>query len=198
MYRRAEVESMIDVSGFIRKAWEIYRCDCFINDASGSLCEIVDPSNPKDPVISALREETLIIYIKANDVYEQALKKRAHSSPKPMFYNPDFITPRLANQPDDGTGVDPMTFARPLFPELLQFRKPRYEQIANNYGFTIEADQLFDTAHSDSSDPVSGRFMEKLYNMIVDQATQTPHMAENLAMYIQACEKRQSARDLNR
>jgi hypothetical protein len=198
MYRCAEISSMIDVDNFINKAWSIYQCNNFINDASGSLCEIVDSNDPNDPVIKALRGETLIIYIKANEIYEEALKKRAHSSPKPLFYNPDFITPRLAEQPDDGFGVDPVEFARPLFPELLNFRKPRYEQIANDYGFTIEADQLFDEADSEGDDPVSGRFMEKLYNMVIDQAGRAPHIADNLAMYLQACEKRKDARNLDR
>ena len=196
LYRLAEIASMIDVSGFIRKSWEIYQCDNFINDASGSLCEIVDPSDPNDPVIAALRAETLMIYIKPDVVYEEALKERAHGHPKPLFYNPEFITPRLADQPDDGAGVDPVDFARPLFPELLQFRKPRYEEMAEKYGFTIEADQLFDEANSDGSDPVSNHFMEKLYNVVIDQAERDPQSSENLAMYLQACEKRQNNRQV--
>ncbi len=195
MYRRAEIASMIDVGGFIRKAWEIYRCDNFINDASGSLCEIVKPDDPADPVIAALRKDTLIVYIKPDKIYEEALRKRAHSHPKPLFYNPDFITPRLQDEPEDGAGIDPVGFARPLFPQLVQFRRPRYEQIADKFGFTIEADQLFDEANSDVEDPVSGRFMEKLYKIVMEQSQQAPHMAENLAIYMQSCEKRQLARE---
>ncbi len=196
MYRRAEINSMLDVSRFIDKAWDIYRCNNFINDASGSLCEIVDPSNPDDPVIAALRRETLIMYIKPNTVYEEALKRRAHSHPKPLFYNPDFITPKLANQPSDGAGIDPVTFARPLFPELLTFRKPRYEEMAEKFGFVIEADQLFDEADSEDDNPVSGRFMEKLYEMIGTQVDGHSHASNNFAMYLESCEKRQTLRNL--
>lgn len=197
LYRRAEIASMIDVNRFITKAWDIYRCNNFINDASGSLCEIVEPSNPDDPVISALRHETLILYIKPNTVYEEALKKRAHSHPKPLYYNSAFITPKLADQPNDGSDVDPMTFARPLFPELLQFRRPRYEEIAKNFGFAIEADQLFDEADSDEEAPVSGRFMEKLYDRVVEQIKNNASATDNFELYLEACSKRQKSRAQN-
>lgn len=194
LYRRAEIESMIDVSRFIEKAWQIYGCDCFVNDASGSLCEIADPSDPTDPVISALRAETLILYIQPDATYEEALKERARAHPKPMFYNPAFIEPRLAAQPDDGVGIDPVAFAKPLFPELLAFRKPRYEQIASDFGFTIEARSLFDATESDDVVSCAECFVEKLYTLVTEQAENSEVAAGNLASYIQSCEKRRTNR----
>ncbi len=194
LYRLAEIESMKDVSRFIEKAWHIYGCDCFVNDASGSLCEIVDPSDPTDPVISALRAETLILYIQPDASYEEALKERARAHPKPLFYNPAFIEPRLAAQPDNGVGVDPMEFAKPLFPELLAFRKPRYQQIATDFGFTIEARSLFDAAGGKGTVPGADGFVEKLYALATEQAKHSEVAAGNLASYIQSCEKRRSDR----
>ena len=38
----AEIKSMRDVGRFLHKAWKIYSCKDFINDASGSLCEIAE------------------------------------------------------------------------------------------------------------------------------------------------------------
>lgn len=194
LYRRAEIESMIDVSRFIEKAWQIYGCDCFVNDASGSLCEIAGPADANDPVIKALREETLILYIQPDATYEEALKERARSHPKPLFYNPAFIGPRLEDQPDDGIGVDPIEFAKPLFPELLSFRKPRYWQIARDFGFTIEAHALFEAAEGEGHVSCAGGFLEKLFNLAMEQAKRSEVAAENLASYIQACEKRRAAR----
>ena len=194
LYRQAEIDSMKDVSRFIKKAWQIYGCACFVNDASGSLCEIVDPSDPSDPVIRALRAETLILYIQPDAAYEEALKERARAHPKPMFYNPAFIDPRLSEQPDDGIGVDPIEFAKPLFPELLAFRKPRYQQIARNFGFTIEAHDLFDAAQGEAAVSSADGFVEKLYILAMEQAERSEVAAGNLAAYIQACEKRRDDR----
>ncbi len=195
LYRQAEIESMKDVSRFIQKAWQIYGCDNFVNDASGSLCEIVDPDNANDPVISALRSETLILYILPDSDYEAALIERAKAHPKPLFYNPVFIEPKLADQPGSGEGVDPIAFAKPLFPELLAFRKPRYTQIANNYGFTIEANELFDEAEGEGTVPSANTFLKKLHNLVIKQSEISEVAADNLATYIQACEKRRSARN---
>ena len=120
LYRWAEIESMKDVRRFIEKSWKIYNCTNFVNDASGSLCEICEPENKNDPVIKALRDVTLIIYIKADKTHEQEIITRAKTSPKPLFYNPSFIMPRLKEMPKTGTGIDPLAFAKPLFPQLLK------------------------------------------------------------------------------
>ena len=194
LYRQAEIDSMIDVSRFIKKAWQIYGCECFVNDASGSLCEIVDISDSSDPVINALHAETLILYVQPDADYEEALIKRAKAHPKPMFYNPTFIEPCLADQPDDGVGINPIEFAKPLFPELLKFRKPRYEQITEDYGFTIEAQALFDAAEGEGTISSADSFLEKLYTLTLEQAGRSEVAADNLASYIQACEKRRHNR----
>ena len=81
LYRWAEIESMKDVKRFIEKSWNIYNCNNFVNDASGSLCEICDPENKRDPVIKALNDTTLIVYIKADKAHEQKIMARARTSP---------------------------------------------------------------------------------------------------------------------
>ena len=190
MYRRAEVESMKDAGGFVSKSWQIYQCKDFVNDASGSLCEIVDPDDPMDPVIRALSAESLILYIEPNPTYEEELKKRARSHPKPLFYNPTFIAPNLNDKPDDGVGIDPLDFARPLFPDLLEFRKPRYRAIANNCGFTIHADELFQPDEHSNTLPDAARFLDKLHATVTEQARKSETAATNLQRYLVACEGR--------
>jgi len=192
LYRRAEVQSMIDVPEFIGKSWRIYACPCFINDASGSLCEIAAPDDPEDPVIQALTGCSLILYVRADAGVEDALKERARSHPKPLFYNPAFIEPRLAEQPDDGVGVDPIAFARPLFPKLLEFRKPRYQAMAERFGVSVDAAELFGP-NADAT-PSPHDFLRTLYEAMQREAQSNPHGEETVARYIEVVERRATRR----
>ena len=197
LYRWAEVESMKDTSNFISKSWQIYGCSNFINDASGSLCEICNPDASDDPVIHALTSHTLILYILPNSSHEKDLKSRASTNPKPLFYNPKFISPKLEFQPDNGAGVDPIEFARPLFPELLEFRKPRYKTIANNFGFTILSEELFQPLDGFNPSMDSNGFLDKVYTIVRQQASETDIAMSNLEKYLTACENREKCRKQN-
>ena len=192
LYRQAEVASMQDVPDFIEKSWRIYGCDCFVNDASGSLCEIAAPDDPEDPVVKPLIDHTLLLYVRADAQAEDALKERARTHPKPLFYNPAFIGPRLADAPADGRGVDPLAFARPLFPELLEFRKPRYQAMAENFGVTMEADELFGADGGLTPDP--DRFIEALHAAVVREVDQNPRGAAIVQRYLDACGARAAIR----
>tara|TARA_R110000787_G_scaffold285461_3_gene401173 strand:+ start:54881 stop:55831 length:951 start_codon:yes stop_codon:yes gene_type:complete len=191
-YRDAEIASMQDVARFLDKAWHIYGCKDFINDASGSLCEIVDIDDPADPVISALCDTSLILYIRADAAGEAALKKRAETSPKPLFYHPAFIEKHLAGVPDDGVGVDPKDFARTLFPKLLDDRKPRYEEFAKRYGITVNVGDLFPNGKMHDGDGL----IDVLHNLLTTQAADNPVAAANADRYLKACEARARARGL--
>ena len=195
LYRRAEVATMLDVEGFISKAWTIYGCDGFINDASGSLCEIVDIEDANDPVIASLGAETLTVYIRSNPEYEAKLIARAKESPKPLFYNPAFITPRLEGMPDDGVGVDPLEFARPMFPQLIDFRRPRYERYAELYGFSLDAATLFKGIPAEDGGPGPDDFLRTIHDVLAaDIDSGRKGAAELTETYISACRKRREAR----
>jgi hypothetical protein len=194
-YRRAEVRSMLDVPRFIDKAWQIYGCKDFVNDASGSLCEIVELDDATDAVIAALSANTLILYIQADPDYEEKLKERARTHPKPLFYNPQFIAPHLEGKPEDGRGVDPLEFARPLFPDLLEFRKPRYARIAERHGFTVHSRDLFQAGTDGSTVPDRDTFIERLYANVTDQAQASAVAAANLETYLFACRERAKKRE---
>ncbi len=192
LYRQAEVHSMTDVPRFMEKGWKIYSCHNFVNDASGSLCEIADIDNTDDPVIRALRETTLILYIRASTENEETLRRRAETDPKPLFYYPDFIRPRLADQPASGTGVDPMAFSRSLFGPLLADRKPRYEKFATNHGFAVEVDRLFGEGNGTASD--SARFLDLLYEVLKASSEGSALESDKVDRYLQSCHKRVLAR----
>ena len=188
-YRDAEIASMRDVGWFLEKAWRIYECKNFINDASGSLCEIADIDDPADPVISSLRDTSLILYVRANAAGEEALKRRAQSNPKPLFYHPAFIDKHLGGQPNDGAGVGPKDFARPLFPLLLADRKPRYEGFADRYGFAVEVDDLFGGNGESGEVPSSDAFLALLYDLLKRQSTDSEVARANAERYLQVCHK---------
>lgn len=142
LHHEAEVSAMLDVPDFIRKAHDVYACSHFINDAGGSVCELDDLS-----VLDALAKNTLIIYIKATSNDENELIHRAKSSPKPLYYRESFLDEQLAIYMIEkkiayGALIDPDEFVRWVFPQLFRARIPRYDAIAEKYGYTISTDEL--------------------------------------------------------
>ena len=139
----AEIAAMNDVPEFIQKARQIYGFNHFINDAGGSLCELND-----DALLEMLAQHTVFIYIRANEEDEKRLIARAKSSPKPMYYQPEFLDEQLAiykqeNNLDYVAMIDPDEFVRWVFPRLFYARIPRYESIAQKYGYTIKTEDLY-------------------------------------------------------
>lgn len=142
LHRQAEIAAMKDVPEFIRKARGIYGYKHFINDAGGSICELDDPE-----VIDILSRHTLILYIKASEKDEQELIRRAQSDPKPLYYREAFLDEQLAAyQAEKGLEyvamIEPDDFVRWVFPRLFRARVPRYEQIAQAYGYTVTTEEL--------------------------------------------------------
>ncbi len=142
LHRQAEIATMKDVPEFIDKAHTIYGYKHFVNDAGGSLCELDDPE-----VLKLLAEHTLILYIKATEHDEQELIRRAEEDPKPLYYRAAFLDEQLAvYQRDQGYAyvaeIDPDAFVRWMFPRLFYARLPRYQAIADEYGYTITTDEL--------------------------------------------------------
>ena len=142
-FNRSEINAMLDVPAFIEKSKTIYGYDHFINDAGGSLCEIDGTE-----VFETLQEYTLILYIKANKEYEQVLIDRAKQSPKPLFFRKEFLEENLKayiseRKLDYIALIDPDDFSSWIFTQLFYSRIPRYEKIAQKYGYTISTDELF-------------------------------------------------------
>ncbi|MEM8771473.1 MAG: ATPase [Pseudomonadota bacterium] len=143
LHSEGEIAAMKDVSLFINKAKDIYGYDHFICDASGSICEIVDPEDAADPVLKALSDHCLIVYIEEDDAYAEALKDRFNAAPKPMYYNEAFLKKSWADYLEE-TGaaeadVDPDAFIRWGFAKLIERRRPRYRAIADNWGVALPA-----------------------------------------------------------
>ena len=138
LHRDAEINALRDVVEFIHKARSIYGYQNFINDAGGSICEIDDPAT-----LDLLNEHTLLVYIKSSPELEQTLIKRARTHPKPLYYQASFLDEKLALFFRDynlqtSFEVDPDDFVKWIFPHLLQHRLPRYQAIADRYGYSID------------------------------------------------------------
>ena len=148
LFNQAESNTMLDVPGFIAKS-ERQGVASFINDAGGSLCEL-DNEN----IYKTLAEHTIILYIRASKSNENTLIERAQTHPKPMYYQARFLQEQLAiylaeNKLTYVAQINPDAFIRWIFPRLLEHRKPKYERIAQQYGYTIDSEDLYQCRHAD-------------------------------------------------
>ena len=149
LHHRAEVAAMRDVPDFIEKAREIYGYQHFLNDAGGSVCELDDPET-----LSILAEHTIIVYIKTTPELEQTLIDRAARDPKPLYYREAFLDEQLAVfMADKGYAaiddIPPDEFVTWVFPKLFRSRLPRYQAIADAYGFTVDARDIAKVSNED-------------------------------------------------
>lgn len=146
LHRKSEIAATIETESFIGKSRDIYGYEHFICDASGSLCEIVDPDDQSDPVLNALAASTILVYIRGPKSHTHTLVDRFRANPKPMYYNPKFLEEKWAeylhtNQTRPER-VDPSDFAIWGFEALIKRRQPIYELIAENWGYTIEMSDI--------------------------------------------------------
>ncbi|WP_395002693.1 ATPase [Cypionkella sp.] len=142
-HAQAEVSAMLDTPRFIDRAETIYGYQHFICDTSGSICEVVSPELSDDPVMTALSQNLLLVWIKGSDAHKAELARRFDRAPKPMYYNPDFLrdlwTEFTATTPADQ--VDPDAFLRFGYARLLDHRQPRYAAMAR-WGVTVTAEEV--------------------------------------------------------
>ena len=141
-HRDAEVSALLDVPAFIGKSRDIYQYGNFVCDSGGSLCEVADPSNPLDPVLSCLSQNSLLLYIEGTPEHTRMLVERFRKHPKPMYYQPRFLAAKWAefkalNGIASDDDVDPDGFAVWGFEQLLHHRIPLYKSIADHFGYTV-------------------------------------------------------------
>ena len=146
-HRVAEVAALHDVPHFIERAKILYGYNDFIADTGGSLIEVVNPHDPNDPVIQTLAGSTALLYIRGTDKDAAELVRRFKQSPKPMYYTPAFLVQKWAeykqlNNIAEDCDVDPEGFGAWGFEALLHDRLPRYQALADNYGYVVEASDL--------------------------------------------------------
>ncbi len=145
-HKEAEILSVMDTNKFIEKSNNIYAYQNFVCDTSGSICEVVNPEDPNDPLLNHLSQNTLIILIKGDKKHKDQLIKRFKANPKPIYYNENFLNEKWSNFKNmnnvDNKNVDPDKFILYCFEDLLDYRIPIYDSIAKNWGITVNADDI--------------------------------------------------------
>ena len=141
----AEVKALLDTPYFINKSNRIYGYPNFVCDTGGSICEVVNPENPNDPVLKTLSENTLMVWIQGSNHHTDELIKRFDKNPKPMCYDPDFLDLKwkqyLKINNCSIADVDPDEFVRWAYGEAMKHRNPIYKSMAS-WGITVKADLI--------------------------------------------------------
>lgn len=144
-HRQAEIAALLDTGHFIERAQGLYGYPHFLCDTGGSICEVVDPADPADPVLHHLARRTLLVWIEGSDAHTDALIERFDRAPKPMYYHPDLLEAYWQGYLRD-TGlseaeVDPDAFIRATFARALHHRAPLYRGMAG-WGVTVPASEV--------------------------------------------------------
>ena len=133
-----------EIPYFVDRAHELYGYTNFVADTGGSLIEVIDHTSARDPVLKVLTESTALLYIRGTEKDAAELVKRFRQAPKPMYYRPEFLEAKWAEfkklkgiKKDES--VDPMEFGAWGFEALLHDRLPRYQALADKFGYTVEA-----------------------------------------------------------
>lgn len=144
-FRQAEIHALLDTEYFIDRAQRLYGYSNFICDTGGSICEWVNADDPDDPILSELSQHTLMVWIKGDEAHTQDLIRRFDKAPKPMSYQPEFLSRMWDTYLSDNNcledDVDPDAFIRWTYAQALAHRQPRYEAMAR-WGVTVTADQI--------------------------------------------------------
>lgn len=146
LHKDAEIRAMLDAPIFMAKARALYGYPHFLCDTSGSLVEVVDAADPDDPIMSALADKMVFVYIRGEPEDEDELVRRFNADPKPIYFQEEYLRELWAGYLDE-TGakeeaVDPNEFGRYAFRRLIGRRAPRYQAIADRWGVTLAKGDL--------------------------------------------------------
>lgn len=146
-HRAAETSALLDTAHFIDRAQDIYGIGNFLCDSGGSICELVAPEDPDDPILTALSKTLLMVWIEGSEAHTEELIARFTRAPKPMYYQPEFLHAKWAEYLQRRglreDRVDPDDFMRWTYCQVLAHRQPRYAAMARNWGVSIKAEDLY-------------------------------------------------------
>ena len=146
LHHEAERNAMLDTRHFIARAKALYGYGHFICDTSGSIVETVDPWDMSSPVLTQLAEDHLLVWIEGSEAHTQELVRRFDKAPKPMCYRTEFLedcwNEYLSENKIKEAGVDPDAFIRWTYARAMADRQPRYRAMAENWGVTVQADDV--------------------------------------------------------
>ncbi|HMO09469.1 MAG TPA: ATPase [Paracoccaceae bacterium] len=163
-HREAEVAALLDTPRFIERAQDIYGYASFVCDSGGSICEVVDPWDATDPVLTALSAHMLMVWIEGTEAHTADLVARFDRAPKPMYYQPAFLHAvwqeyRATHSVTEET-CDPDAFVRWAYARALVHRRPRYAAMAG-WGVRVTADEVARVATGADFDALIARAIDR-------------------------------------
>ena len=143
LHRDAEIEATLKACSLVEKSADLSHIIC---DTSGSICELVNPSDKDDILLTSLSKNFLIICLEAPDSIYQVLIDRFLDRPKPMYYEENFLnsiwqTFKIGSLNSDDK-INPDDFMIFGFKALIERRKAIYDMIAKNWGIRLNFEHL--------------------------------------------------------
>ena len=143
LHRDAEIEATLKACSLIEKSPEMSH---FVCDTSGSICELVNPSDKDDLLLTSISRNFLIVCLEAPDSMFQVLIDRFLAKPKPMYYEENFLNSLWKSFKSDSSNTDekinPDDFMVFGFKALVERRKAIFDRISKNWGITINFEDL--------------------------------------------------------
>ena len=143
LHRDAEIKATLNASLMVEHSPELSHFMC---DTSGSICELVNPLDENDKILSSLSKNFLIICLEAPDTMYQVLIDRFLAKPKPMYYEENFLLSLWQRFRDDTSSIcdeiNPDDFMIYGFKALIKRRKAIFDTISKNWGISLSFEQL--------------------------------------------------------
>lgn len=153
-HHEAEARALLDMGHFQSRAGRLYGHRHFICDTGGSICEIVNPHDPSDPILTHLRERSTLVWIKGGEAHIDMLIERFNKAPKPMCYPLEYVQSKwheyLETHDIEAQKVNPDHFVRWIYADAIKARQPKYQAMADHWGVSVEADALKSCASSEA------------------------------------------------
>ena len=143
LHRAAEIKATLNACSLVENSPELSHIVC---DTSGSICELVNPFDENDKVLSSLSKNFLIICLEAPDSMYQVLIDRFLAKPKPMYYEENFLHSLWQSFRNDQSNINdkinPDEFMIYGFKALIKRRKEIFDTISKNWGISLNFEQL--------------------------------------------------------
>lgn len=109
-----------------------------------------------------------MVWIRGTDGHTDELVRRFDAAPKPMAYQPQFLTKAwdsyLLETGKAPSKVDPDAFIRWTYAKALAHRQPLYEAMARNWGVTVDASDMATVRDAADFTSVIGAALGHLYS----------------------------------
>jgi hypothetical protein len=164
LHRDAEIKATLDACLLVEKSPDLSHMLC---DTSGSICELVNPSDENDKILTSLSKNFVIICLEAPDSMYQVLINRFLAKPKPMYYEENFLRSLWENfknhTSDVNDKINPDEFMVYGFKALIERRKEIFDTISKNWGISLNFEQLIKiNSANDLIDAINFAIMKKI------------------------------------